>query len=210
MTWLWPWLVLIGLGAFHGLNPAMGWLFAVAFGMHRHSRRVVLLSLLPIAIGHAAAIAIVVYSAMVLGLVIGTRPLSVIGGVLLIAWGLFHALYGYRHRATVGLQTGFAGLTVWSFLMATAHGAGLMLIPALVPLQKHLEHMHGSMPSDSLMIASLAVAVHTLSMLAVTGIMAIVVYDWVGLAFLRRGWINLDVLWTAVLILAGCLLLLLA
>lgn len=210
MTTLWPWLVLVGLGAFHGLNPAMGWLFAVALGMHRHSRRVVLLSLVPIALGHAAAIGIVVYSVMVLGLAIGTRPLSVIGGVLLIAWGLFHALYGYRHRVNVGMQTGFAGLAVWSFLMATAHGAGLMLIPALVPLQEHMEHMHGAMPSGSLMIASLAVAVHTLSMLAVTGLTAIIVYDWVGLAFLRRGWINLDVLWTAALILAGGLLLVLA
>jgi hypothetical protein len=91
MPSLWPWLVLIGLGAFHGLNPAMGWLFAVALGMHQHSRRVVLVSLLPIALGHAAAIAIVVYAAVALGFAVGTRPLSIIGGLLLIGWGIYHA-----------------------------------------------------------------------------------------------------------------------
>jgi hypothetical protein len=207
MTSIWPWLALVGLGAFHGLNPAMGWLFAVALGIHRRSRRVLLVSLLPIALGHAIAIAIVVFSVMILGFAIGTGRLGVVCGLLLIVWGTYHALYGYRHRVSVGLQTGFVGLAIWSFLMATAHGAGLMLIPALLPLQHHLEHTHGSMPSGSIMISSLAVAVHTLSMLTVTGLISLVVYDGVGLAFLRRGWINLDMLWTAGLILAGCLLL---
>src|SRR6266702_1087010 len=93
---LWPWLALAGLGFFHGINPAMGWLFAVALGLHRRSGAVVLLSLLPIALGHA--------------------------------------IYGHRHRLRVGMQTGLAGLALWSFLMASAHGAGLMLIPVLIPL----------------------------------------------------------------------------
>jgi hypothetical protein len=111
----------------------------------------------------------------------------------------------------IGLRTGYVGLGVWSFLMATAHGAGLMLIPALMPLEEHAqhaEHMHAMPVAGSIWIAALAVAVHTLAMLAVTGIVAVVVYDFVGLGFLRRGWVNLDLIWAAALIAMGLLLLL--
>jgi hypothetical protein len=90
MTDIWPWLVLIALGAFHGLNPAMGWLFAVALGLYRHSRKVVLVSLIPIALGHAAAIAVVVYAVMALGTVIDAKAFRMLSGVLLIGWGLYH------------------------------------------------------------------------------------------------------------------------
>jgi hypothetical protein len=175
----------------------MGWLFAVALGLYRQSRRVVLLSLVPIAFGHALAIAVVVY--------------LVVGGCLLIGWGAFYLVYGHRHRVRIGLRTGYAGLGVWSFLMASAHGAGLMLIPALMPLQEHAqhaEHMHAMPMAGSIWIAALAVAVHTLAMLAVTGVVAVVVYDFVGLGFLRRGWVNLDLIWAAALIAMGLLLLL--
>jgi hypothetical protein len=208
LTPLWPWLVLVGLGAFHGLNPAMGWLFAVALGLYRQSRRVVLLSLVPIALGHALAIAVVVYLVVGLGQAIDARALRILTGCLLIGWGAFYLVYGHRHRVRIGLRTGYVGLGVWSFLMASAHGAGLMLIPALMPLQEHAEHMHAMPVSSSLWIAALAVAVHTLAMLAVTGIVALLVYDFVGLGFLRRGWINLDLIWAAALIAMGVLLLL--
>jgi hypothetical protein len=208
LTPLWPWLVLVGLGAFHGLNPAMGWLFAVALGLYRQSRRVVLLSLVPIALGHALAIAVVVYLVVGLGQAIDARALRILTGCLLIGWGAFYLVYGHRHRVRIGLRTGYVGLGVWSFLMASAHGAGLMLIPALMPLQEHAEHMHAMPASSSLWIAALAVAVHTLAMLAVTGIVALLVYDFVGLGFLRRGWINLDLIWAAALIAMGVLLLL--
>ena len=134
MTELWPWLALAGLGMFHGINPAMGWLFAVALGMHRQSRRVVLISLLPIAFGHAIAIAVVVAAVVAMGVTIELRPLRIASGFLLIAWAIYHLLYGHRHRVRVGMQTGLLGLAFWSFLMATAHGAGLMLIPVLIPL----------------------------------------------------------------------------
>jgi hypothetical protein len=208
----WPWLLLIGLGAFHGLNPAMGWLFAVALGLHRQSRAIVLVSLIPIAIGHAIAIALVVYAVTVLGTVIDQAALRVLSGLLLIAWGLYAMLYPHRHRLRIGLQTGFLGLALWSFLMATVHGAGLMLIPALMPLQMDMSqpHMHAMPASHSLWIASLAVAVHTLAMLIVTGTIALIVYEWVGLGFLRRGWINLDLAWSLALIGTGLLLLLIA
>jgi hypothetical protein len=210
MSESWPWLLVIGLGAFHGLNPAMGWLFAVALGLHRQSRAVVLISLIPIAIGHALAIALVVYAVTVLGVGIDQAVLRLVSGLLLIAWGVYGFAVPHRHRVRIGLRTGLAGLALWSFLMATVHGAGLMLIPALEPLQ-HMEmtgpHMHAMPAAHSLWIASLAVAVHTLAMLIITGAVALVVYEWVGLAFLRRGWINVDIAWNLALIATGLLLL---
>src|SRR5262249_54068483 len=115
---VWPWLVLIGLGAFHGLNPAMGWLFAVALGLYRHSRQVVLVSLVPIALGHAAAVAVVVYAAIALGQTIDARAFRIVAGLVLMAWGAYHLTYGHRHRVRVGLTTGLLGLAAWSFVMA--------------------------------------------------------------------------------------------
>jgi hypothetical protein len=202
-----PWLVLIALGAFHGLNPAMGWLFAVALGLYRQSRKVVLISLVPIALGHAASIAIVVYAAIALGQAIDPASFRIASGVLLIAWGLYHVAYGHRHRLRIGLRTGLAGLFLWSFVMATAHGAGAMLIPVLMPLAHAGEHAHHMPASDSLLLASLAVLVHSLAMLVTTGGVALIVYQWLGLDFLRRGWINLDLIWAAALILMGLWLL---
>jgi hypothetical protein len=208
MSNLSPWLVLIGLGAFHGLNPAMGWLFAVALGLYRHSRRVVLVSLIPIALGHAAAIAVVVYAVIVVGMAIDPATFRVLSGALLIGWGLYHLLYGHRHRLRIGLSTGLVGLAAWSFVMATAHGAGAMLIPVLMPLAQVGEHAHHLPATSSLWVATLAVLVHSLAMLVTTGTVALIVYQWVGLDFLRRGWINLDLVWTAALIGMGLWLLL--
>ena len=203
-----PWLVLIGLGAFHGLNPAMGWLFAVALGLYRHSRKVVLVSLIPIALGHAAAIAVVVYAVVVLGMAVDQETFRIVSGVLLILWGVYHLVYGHHHRLRIGLSTGLLGLFAWSFVMATAHGAGMMLIPVLMPLAQAGEHPHHMPVTNSLAIATLAVLVHSLAMLTTTGAVALIVYQWVGLDFLRRGWINLDLLWTAALIGIGLWLLL--
>jgi hypothetical protein len=207
MSNLSPWLVLIGLGAFHGLNPAMGWLFAVALGLYRQSRKAVLVALIPIALGHAAAIAVVVYAVIVLGMAIEAEKFRILSGVLLIAWGVYHLCYGHRHRMRIGLSTGLLGLFAWSFVMATAHGAGMMLIPVLMPLQQAGEQAHHMPVTSSLWIASLAVLVHSLAMLITTGTVALVVYEWVGVDFLRRGWINLDLVWTAALILMGLWLL---
>jgi len=181
---LWPWLALAGLGFFHGINPAMGWLFAVALGLHRKSSAVVLLSLVPIALGHALAIAVVVFAVLVLGLVTDVALLSRIAGALLIAWAAWHAFYGHRRRVHVGMQASLAGLALWSFLMASAHGAGLMLIPALIPLC--LSGPATALPAASGEIALAAVAVHTGAMLATIALVSLVVYEWVGLAFLRR------------------------
>ena len=207
MTELWPWLALAGLGAFHGINPAMGWLFAVALGLHRHSRAVVLEALAPIAIGHALAILAVALAVILLGIVVDQRAIRLAAGVLLIAWAAYHTLYGARHRVRFGMQVGMVGLGLWSFLMATAHGAGLMLIPMLIPLCLAASPAQELTAAGAVPVALAAVGVHTAAMLASTGIIALVVYQWLGVAFLRRGWINLDLIWTIALVATGLILL---
>jgi len=198
------WLAIVGLGVFHGINPAMGWLFAVALGLHRGSRRVVLWALVPLAAGHAAAIAALLLLFASLGAVVEIAVLRPLGGIVLIGWAVYHALYGHRHRPRFGLTAGAAGLFAWSFLMASAHGAGVMLIPAVIPLGVGAPDADGG---ASLSVALVAVAAHTGAMLLATGVVALIVYERVGVAFLRRGWLNLDALWTLALALAGALLL---
>jgi len=200
---IWPWLTLASLGLFHGINPAMGWLFAVALGLQRGSQRVVLLSLVPIAAGHAAAVAVVLIVVLALGRAVDHAAFVKLTGVVLIAWALWHALYGHRQRLRVGMQTGLAGLALWSFLMASGHGAGLMLIPALGPI------CGTSAPgSDAMVPAALAaLGVHSAAMLLTIAAVSVLVYNWLGVDFLRRGWINLDLVWIAALGLCGIALL---
>ena len=195
------WLAVAGLGFFHGVNPAMGWLFAVALGLHRNSQNIVLLSLIPIAVGHALAVAVVLVAVLALGLILDWTILSHLAGLVLIGWAIWHALYGHRRRVRVGMQTGMAGLALWAFLMASAHGAGLMLIPVVMPLCLAAAPAQGLTPSLT------ALAVHTASMLATIGVISLVVYKWIGVAFLRRGWINLDLLWILALVVCGAALL---
>jgi hypothetical protein len=201
MSDVWPWIVVAGLGAFHGLNPAMGWLFAVALGLHRNDRSVVWLSLLPIAAGHALSVAVVAAAVVSLGLLVDGRVLGIAAGMALIAWALYCWRYGSHHRVHVGLQTGLLGLGLWSFLMATAHGAGLMLWPALMPLC--FPGGAAASASGPVVPALAGIGLHTLAMLLVTGAIAVTVYEWVGLAILRRAWINLDLIWSLALTTAG-------
>lgn len=203
-----PWLVLAGLGAFHGVNPAMGWLFAVALGLHRKSRRIVWLALIPIALGHAVSILVVLAVVLTLGLVVDFEVLNVAAGAVLLGWAAYHAIYGHRGRVRVGMQTGLAGLALWSFLVATGHGAGLMLIPVVLPLCLAATPAKELTAAGSLPVSLAAVGVHMGAMLIVTGAIAVFVYESVGVAFLRRGWINVDVVWTVALAGAGLVLIL--
>ncbi|HEY7750128.1 MAG TPA: hypothetical protein VH933_15815 [Aestuariivirgaceae bacterium] len=203
MNELWPWLALAGLGAFHGINPAMGWLFAVALGMHRGSRSVIFKALPALAIGHALSIATVAGAMTFTGIMINQRVFLAAAGMVLIAWAIYHYFFGHRHRIRIGMQTGLAGLAFWSFVMATAHGAGAMVIPALMPL---CLASPGFSPITAQAIAStalVAVAIHTGVMLVVAGIVALVVYDWIGVGILRRAWINFDAIWTIALAAMG-------
>jgi hypothetical protein len=205
VTVAWPWIVIVGLGAFHGLNPAMGWLFAVAIGLQRDSFRAVLLSLPPIAAGHALAILTAILLFLLAGLVFDQTRLRWIAGLLLIGWALWHLLRGHRARVRFGMTAGLIGLAAWSFLMALAHGAGLMLFPALLPLCTPGIGGISSITSN-IGLALAAVALHSAAMLAVAGTVAIIVYRWTGVAILRQNWINLDLLWSAALIFSGVIL----
>lgn len=190
-------LALAGLGVWHGLNPAMGWLFAVALGMQEGHRRAVWRTLLPLAIGHALSVAAVLGAAAAVGAVVPEGALRLGAATVLIAFALYR-LVSSRHPRWGGMQVGFRDLTIWSFLMASAHGAGLMLLPLV---------MHGS-PLQGGAGAVAATVVHTAAYLAVTGAVAWVVYTHLGLALLRRAWLNLDVLWAGALLVAGVAILL--
>lgn len=204
------WLMLL-LGAYHGLNPAMGWLFAVALGMQEQKGTTVVRSLVPMALGHALAIGAVVAMAMVLGV---SLPLVVARGVvaaLLVGLGVFF-LVQHWHPRWVRMQVGFADLTLWSFLMATAHGAGLMVVPVLwrgtsaeasVRMGGGASAMlHGSAGTSPL-AGLTATLVHTAGYLLVTGLIAWVVYTKVGLSILRKAWFNVDAVWGVALIATG-------
>jgi hypothetical protein len=204
----WPWVTLALLGAYHGLNPGMGWLFAVARGLQEQRREAVLRSLVPIALGHAASIALVVALVGGIQTVAPPGPVRVVGAVVLILFGVFKLLRPRSHPHAVGMRIGAGELALWSFLMATAHGAGLMLFPVLLALpgtalgtHAHGAHAHG-VPASVGQDAA-AVLVHTLAMLLVMGAVALVVYEKVGLAILRRAWGNLDLIWAVAIVAAG-------
>jgi hypothetical protein len=223
---VWPWLALFGLGAYHGINPGMGWLFAVALGMQNKSRRAVLAALPPIALGHALSIALVVGLLWVAEASLPGRALRFGAAALLFSFGLYRLLRS-RHPAWVGMRVNFRDLTLWSFLMASAHGAGLMLVPIMLgrsqatsgESNQHLEHLsHAShmdqlfQPSTAQFGSSLrwlaAIGVHGLGYLLVMALVALVVYEKFGLALLRSAWINLDQLWVIALMLSAFLILL--
>jgi hypothetical protein len=194
----WPWLALIMLGAWHGLNPGMGWLFSVALGLQERSRRAVFVALLPIALGHTLAIGLVVLLVYIVGPMIPFRWLQISGAATLFIiaiWKLWRA----RHPTWVGMRVNFWDLTTWSWLMASAHGAGLMLVPVLLGGRSVFCGATSSSTNSLLffdpLVASAAVGVHTISHLVIAGLVAWIVYDFIGLAVLRRSWINLDLIW---------------
>jgi hypothetical protein len=196
----WAWTTLFLLGAYHGINPAMGWLFAVALGLQKQSGRAVWQALLPIAVGHVLAIALVITIAVIAGAVLPIKVIRITVVVLLIAFGLYR-IVSKSHPRFGGMQVGFRDLTIWSFLMACAHGAGLMLLPVLLsmsgPSTGHASHA-SAFPGVTLQL--LAVAIHTFGYLLLTGTIAWVVYKKLGLSVLRQAWFNLDLVWAMALI----------
>lgn len=262
---LWPWVTLAALGAYHGINPGMGWLFAVALGLQEKNRAAVVRAFAPIALGHALSIGVVIALVMALQTVISATVLKYIGASALLGYGVYKLVAPMSHPRWVGMRVGFRDLTLWSFLMATAHGAGLMLVPLLLktPMPKaepmpaahyaqavynqaslpenhnhgkhdHSMHDHGDYSMDAMpanmeghsehgdhsqhiqQMASasgmsgplptiLAILLHTGAMFLVMAFIAILVYERVGLAILRKAWFNLDLLWAIALIGAGVL-----
>jgi hypothetical protein len=210
----WPWLALILLGAYHGLNPAMGWLFAVGLGLQEGRREAVITAFWPIALGHAAAVTLVAVAVLAAQVVAPLDVLKYVGAGALILFGLYK-LIRRKHPRWVGMRVGFRDLTAWSFIMASAHGAGLMLVPVLLKLSGTMQEMghrahehwghsvHLFLTDPTTLADFAAVAVHTLAMFAVMALVALVVYDRLGLMILKRTWFNLDLLWAGVLVGAG-------
>lgn len=211
MSESWPWLALALLGAYHGFNPAMGWLFAVALGLQERRRGAVLQALPPLALGHAFAILVAVLVVGVAQILVPLDALRYICAGVLILFGLYK-LVRPKHLRWVGMRVGFRDLTAWSFLMSMAHGAGLMLVPIMLRLSEPTrgtpdagEHAaHAAHTSSATVLADLtAVGLHTLAMFAVMGSVAVVVYEKLGLMILKRTWFNVDLLWAGALVAAG-------
>ena len=200
------WPALLALGAGHGINPAMGWLFAVALGLQRESRRAVWSALGPLALGHAAAMAVAIGFAAMIGLILSPAALKLAIAGLLIGLGLYR-LVRSRHIVYGGMRVNNLELATWSFLMATAHGAGLMVLPLVLhqlPAGAPDRHLaHASMLAGAEWAGATAALVHTAGYLLVTGLIAVIVYEKVGLRFLRTAWVNLDLIWAVALVATG-------
>jgi hypothetical protein len=209
MSTTWPWATLALLGAYHGLNPGMGWLFAVALGLQEKSGKAVLRSLFPIAGGHAVSVGMVV---ALLAVGRAGLPLQVLSwgtAGCLVAFGLYK-LIRPRHPKWVGMRVSARDLAWWSFLMATAHGAGLMLLPVFLlgpenpaPCAGASCHAAAGLSLSSWSGYLTAVGLHTLCMMGAAAAVALVVYYKLGLSLLRTAWFNLDRAWAAALIAAG-------
>lgn len=198
----WPWAALAMLGAYHGVNPGMGWLFAVARGLQERKREAVLSSLLPIALGHEASIVVVVIAVSLTEQFVPPNLVRLLAALVLVTFGAYKLARPRSHPKGFGMRVGFRGLAGWSFLMSSAHGAGLMLAPVLLgmPLAGTYHNL-----GEITMQAVLAASVHVTAMLLVMGVVAVVVYERVGLRILRRGWFNMDLAWSLVLIASGAI-----
>ena len=195
------WVLMLGFGAYHGLNPGMGWLFALALGLQQKSERAIWRAMLPITTGHAASIVLVAVLVVAAGHWLTITRLRYLAAIVLLAFAVFKLFNTYRHPRWVGMRVGMKDLFLWSFLMAAAHGAGLMVAPTL------LEVSHAGTGSTAGLTAGtgvvLAVVLHTAAMLAVMLITALVVFRKLGLMILRRRWVNFDMIWAVALFIVG-------
>ena len=208
---LWALLVIAALGAYHGLNPAMGWLFAVALGMQDRDRRSVLRALPPIAAGHELSLVLVAVAVLGLGLIADASALHLAAGVMLIAFGIFRFVRPRAHPRWTTMRVNRRELAWWSFLMSSAHGAGLMVAPVLIgagaadaAANDHAIEAAGG-DGAALLTGALGLVLHVAAMVAVMAFVALLVYDRVGVAVLRKAWINLDGVWAGAFVLAGVL-----
>jgi hypothetical protein len=213
------WVAPLVLGAAHGLNPAMGWLFAVGRGLQKRDRRELWLAFGPLALGHALAIIVAVSLAIFLGRVLPLGWLRWIVVAALVLMGI-DGLVRHRHVRLGGMRVSSRELTAWSFLMASAHGAGVMVLPIVLGAgapasAAHHHHDMTAMTRVSTPLASglgvldsmglTAALVHTLGYLTVTCLLAVVVYEKAGLGILRRAWINVNVVWSGAMVVTAVL-----
>jgi hypothetical protein len=204
MDWLW----MAVLGAYHGVNPGMGWLFAVALAMQQRSARGIWRALPPIVVGHVGSIVVVIAAAWLAQVAVSIDVLGPAVGSAMIALG-FYRLRRHRHPRGAGMQVGFRDLTAWSFLMSLAHGAGLMVLPFVMPASTtvsaahHGHATHASVAGANMPAAAMAIGFHTLTYFAVMTFIAWIVYRRLGLSILRTAWFNLDWVWAGALVVTG-------
>jgi hypothetical protein len=207
--WVWPALFL--LGCYHGINPGMGWLFAVALALQERSVRAIWLALGPITLGHLMSVMAIVGIAVILKAAVPGLAFRAGAAAVLLGMGLYRGIRA-RHFRWAGLRVGFWGLTLWAFLMATGHGAGLMLLPFVNVLDASpaTPGMAGmAMPADAGNASWLAaVGVHTAGYLGAMTAVAFIVYRYFGVRILRTAWINFDLIWAVALAVTGVILLL--
>lgn len=213
------WAVVIGLGAFHGANPSMGWLFAVSNGMFARRGRAVFAALPPIALGHLLAMAAVLLPVAVVSVLAEQMPaVRTAAGAIIIAFGVYRLVV--RRHPRMLARIGAGHLTLWSFVMATAHGAALMLVPIYFGMAglKSDSMLDASSPSNDAHAAAMAALgqvgsglitagavaiVHTAAMVIVAGAIAWIFFRYIGVALLHRLWFNVDIVWAVALIAAG-------
>jgi hypothetical protein len=202
-------LAVLALGAYHGANPAMGWLFAVSLGMQDSSRRSVVCALPPIAIGHQLSVVAVAAVVSTLGLLASPVMLQVAAAAALIGFGTFRFLRPRWHPRWTRMRVDGKELVAWSFLMSSAHGAGLMLMPLLIAGAAAGDH-HNLWSALDLPETALLVTLHTAAMLAVTSAIALGVYTRFSTNLLRRMWPNMDGVWATAFVVSGTFALLTA
>jgi hypothetical protein len=203
------WLAVVVSGLYHGVNPGMGWPLAVSAGLMGHGRRDVVTALVPLAVGHLVSMLVILlpFAAMT-ALLDWQHEIRIGASAAVIAFGVFRLVNRRHPRVLARVRP--TQLALWSFVIATAHGAGLMLLPIYLGLcsadELDLAHQTSSiLMAQNSATAVLVSLVHTLSMVAAGGMIAVLVYDWLGLKFLSRSWFNLDLVWALSLILIGAI-----
>jgi hypothetical protein len=203
------WLAVVASGLYHGINPGMGWPLAVSAGLMERSLRALVLALWPLTAGHLLAMLVVILPfALLIALVEWQQQIQIGASLLLIGFGVFRFLNRRHARAIARIRPTQLGL--WSFAVAIAHGAGLMLVPIYLGLCRSADLDKGQEAAGALMNANLSMAVlvsvvHSAAMIAAGGLLAFLVYRYLGLKFLSRSWFNLDATWAFSLVLVGAL-----
>ena len=201
------WLAVVVSGLYHGVNPGMGWPLAVSAGLMERNPRALLAALWALAVGHLLAMFVVILPfSLLIGLVAWQRQIQIGASLLLIGFGLFRLVNRRHPKALARIRP--TQLVLWSFIVAIAHGAGLMLVPIYLGICRSADFDKGHSAASALMNSSLGLAVivsvvHTIAMVAAGGFLAWLVYRYLGLKFLSRSWFNLDAIWAVSLILVG-------
>ena len=202
-------MAVVASGLYHGVNPGMGWPLAVSAGLMERSSRALVAALWPLTAGHLLAMLVVILPfALLVALVQWQRQIQIGASLLVVGFGIFRFVNRRHPRVLARMRPTQLGL--WSFVVAIAHGAGLMLVPIYLGLCRARDLNRGHEAAGALINANLGMAVlvsvvHSVTMIAAGGILAWLVYRYLGLKFVSQSWFNLDATWASSLVLVGAL-----